>query len=372
MNPFIYDSIAQGDTFYDRTEETQQLVDTLVGGNNVVLFAPRRYGKTSLVFKAIDILQEHGIECVYFDLMPVYSLEAFVTLYLKNLAKHQTVIERFMQMVAQLKNIRPKLTIDEFGKPSFGVEFISPEVTIDMVEDVIDLPEKMAENGRRIVVIMDEFQEIQKFGKFNLEALLRSRIQRHKHTNYLFLGSKTHLMQDMFMAKNRPFYNSAKVMQLSTLPEKETVQFLIDRLSSNNIQIKPAVCKHIIACAENIPYYIQLLGAEIWQYLMPQGGQVTEQIVDECFIRVLNLKKDYYFELLDKLSVSQKKLLSAIAVSGKNIYSAQYIAANRLVGASSVQKSVVALMEMGILEREGETFFVGDPFLQYYILYYAL
>lgn len=372
MNPFIYDSIAQGDSFFDRTEETKQLVDTLSGGNNVVLFAPRRYGKTSLVFKAIDILQDNGIECVYFDLMPVYSLEAFVTLFLKNLSKHQTALERFMQLVAQLKNIRPKLTVDEFGKPSFGIEFITPNVTIDMVEDVIDLPNKMAENGRRIVVIMDEFQEIRKFDKFNLEALLRSRIQHHKFANYLFLGSKTHLMQDMFMAKNRPFYNSAKVIQLSSLPEKETVQFLTNRMTENGIQINPSECEYIISRAENIPYYIQLIAAEIWQFLMPKGGLVTRQIVDECFSHVLNLKKDYYFELFDKLSASQKKLLTSVAVSGKNIFSANYIATNHLVGASSVQKAALSLMENGILERKEDTFFIADPFFHYYIYHYTI
>lgn len=371
MNPFNYDSIAQGDNFYDRIEETQQLVDTLSGGNNVVLFAPRRYGKTSLVFKAMDILQQEGIDCVYFDLMPVYSLEAFVTLFLKSLAKHQTALERFMQMVAQLKNIRPKLTIDEFGKPSFGIEFVAPNVTIDMVEDVIDLPNKMAENGHRIVVVMDEFQEIRKFDKFNLEALLRSKIQQHQYANYLFLGSKTHIMQDMFMVKNRPFYNSAKVMQISTLPEKETIQFLTERLAQNNIQINQDTCQFIIARAENIPYYIQLIAAEVWQYLMPAGGLATEQIIDECFVRVLNLKKDYYFELFDKLSNTQKKLLISIAESGKNIYSSNYIVANRLVGASSVQKAVLTLMEMGILERTEDTYYIADPFFHYYVVHYT-
>ena len=84
MNPFNYISIAEGDNFYDRKEETKRIVDTLSGGNNIVLFAPRRYGKTSLVFRAMQQMEQNGISCVYLDLMPVYSLESFAELYLQD------------------------------------------------------------------------------------------------------------------------------------------------------------------------------------------------------------------------------------------------------------------------------------------------
>ncbi len=61
MNPFSYGTIVRGDAFFDRRKETDLLTSTLAGGNNVVLFAPRRYGKTSLVFRVMDRLEEQGI-----------------------------------------------------------------------------------------------------------------------------------------------------------------------------------------------------------------------------------------------------------------------------------------------------------------------
>ena len=371
MNPFNYISIAEGDNFYDRVEETQRIVHTLQGGNNIVLFAPRRYGKTSLVFRAMQKLEEQGISCVYFDLLPIYSLESFAELYIKALYQKQSSLERFIQMISSLKNIRPKMTFDEFGKPKFGIEFVEPKVTTATIADLLEIPEKMAQDGKRIVVVMDEFQEIRKLSKFGLEALIRSKIQMQHHANYLFLGSKTHIIQDMFMSKNRPFYNSAITLQLYPLPERETIEFLTSRFALSGICISEDLCRYLIMRVENIPYYIQLLSAEIWQYMMPDLKEVTKDIIDECFTRVVELKSDYYFERTDRLSALQKRLLIALTKSGTNIYSGEYINQNMLIGASSLQKAVAVLLDEGIIDRNGDTYTYCDPFFKCYITNYA-
>lgn len=371
MNPFNYISIAEGDSFYDRKEETKRIVDTLQGGNNVVLFAPRRYGKTSLVFRAMSQLEQSGISCVYFDLMPVYSLESFAELYLQALYRKQTSFERFIQMVSALKNIRPKMTFDDFGKPQFGIEFAETKVSPATIAQILELPEKMAKEGKRIVVVMDEFQEIRKLHKFGLEALMRSKIQLQHHANYLFLGSKTHIIQDMFLEKNRPFYNSASTLPISTLPERETIDFITSRFASSNIRISEDLCRYIIARVENIPYYIQLLCAEVWQYMMPELHEVSSDIIDKCFIRAVDLKSDYYFERTNRLSALQKRLLDALTRSGDNIYSAEFIKRNQLVGASSLQKAVAVLLDEGIIDKKGSTYSICNPFYKYYLINYA-
>ena len=368
VNPFNYISIAQGDNFYDRTEETERMVKTLSGGNNIVLLAPRRYGKTSLVFKVMEELEKQNIVCVYFDMMPVYSLESFVELFTQALYRKQTAKEKFMGMVSKLRNIRPKLTFDPVGNADFSIDIMEPRISSATVAEVLELPEKMSQDGRRVVVVFDEFQEIRRFDKFGLESLMRSKIQLQHAANYLFLGSKTHLMQDMFMAKNRPFYNSAMVMQLSVLPERDTCRFLQDKFAASDIVIEEMMCRYLISRADNIPYYIQLLAAEIWQYMTPDLHEVTKDIIDECFARVIELKHDYYFELFDRFSPAQKRLLQSIARSGDNIFSSEYIANNRLVGASSIQKSLSVLIESGLVERSDSSYFIGDPFFRRFLI----
>ena len=368
MNPFTYDSIASGDSFYDRKDETQRVVQTLLGGNNMVLFAPRRYGKTSLVYKAMEQLSALGVDCVYMDWMPVYSLESFAEQYLKALSKKQTIPEWIASHLSSITSLRPTVSFDTMGKPTFSVDFMEQKVTTATIADILDIPEQMANSGRRVVVVMDEFQEVMKLSKYNMEALLRSKIQLHKHANYLFLGSKTHLMQDMFMRHSRPFYQSASTMQLSLLPKQDTIQFLQEKFGRDGIGIRQEECLYIMQQVDNIPYYIQLLSAEVWQALMPNGKEVTRELIDTCCRQVIRLKQDYYYELFSRLAGTHKKVLLAIANQGKNIFSAEYICEHRLVAASTVQKAVRLLQDEGIVDKEQDTYFVADPFFRRYLL----
>ena len=373
MNPFSYGTIVRGDFFYDRKEEGERIVSTLTNGNNMVLFAPRRYGKTSLVFRVIEELEERGYTCVYMDFLPVYSIETFVSLYISAIEKKQNNLQRLVQIITNVvKSIRPKLTFDTSGNPEFGIDLTESNVSIQTLSEVLDLPEKLAQAGKKTIVIFDEFQEITKLNKFGFESLLRSKIQQQQQVNYLFLGSRTHLLNDMFNNKNRAFYNSASHMQLGPLPHDDTVAYLQEKFSQSGIGIELQVALYLIELSGDIPYYIQLLAAEIWQYIITSQSFVTRELVDTCAERIVELKKDYYFELFDHQSVMQKQLLKALLQSGDNIFSAPYTRRFRLSAASTTQKSVLTLMDSGIIDKTDSSYFISDPFFKRFIRNYAL
>ena len=189
MNPFSYGTIVRGDFFYNRDEENQRIVGILTNGNNVVLFAPRWYGKTSLVFRVIEQLEEQEYTCIYFDFLPVYSIETFVSLYISAIEKKQNNLQRLVQIITNVvKNIRPKLTFDSGGNPEFGIDISESSVSIQTLSEVLDLPEKLAQPGKKIIVIFDEFQEITKLNKFGFESLLRSKIQQQQERKLFVSG----------------------------------------------------------------------------------------------------------------------------------------------------------------------------------------
>lgn len=335
------------------------------------MFAPRRYGKTSLVFKVIEELETQDVQCIYFDFSPVFSIESFVTSYLDAIKKKQTNLQKFIQTFAGLiRNIRPKLTFDLSSNPEFGIELLEQSISVQTLSDVLDLPEKLSQNGKRIVVVFDEFQEITKFDKFNFESLLRSKIQQ-QNVNYLFLGSRTHLLNDMFNNKKRAFYNSASPIQLNTLPREETVMYLQRQFRSSDIALSRENALLLIEEAGDIPYYIQFLAAEIWQYVVNYVHDVNSEIIKICSKKIIELKQDYYFELFDRQSVLQKKIPKALVVSGENIFSKQYSQQFRLSTASSIQKALVVLMENGLVYKTQNTYFISDPFFKRYVQNYA-
>lgn len=372
MNPFSYGTIVKGEYFYDRREECDRIVSVLSGGNNLVLFAPRRYGKTSLVFRAIQELEKMDFVCVYFDFMPVFSRESFIEAYSRAILSAQANLQTAVKKVAGfIKGIKPKLVFDQLGHPEFSFDFTENRVSESTLEETLDLPERLATDKKRYIIVFDEFQEINKLNGENFENLLRSKIQQQEHVNYLFLGSRTHLINDMFNNKARAFYNSGISMQLRPLPESDTLNYLNERFSLSGISISQTSALHLIRQAGNIPYYIQLLAAEVWQYLVSEPREADNETIDICARNIVSLKSDYYFELYDRQSAYQKKLLKALIISGENIFSASYARQFRLSATSTTQKAIHGLLDNGLVEKADGTYFIADPFFKRFLSIYA-
>ncbi|GHT56678.1 ATPase [Spirochaetia bacterium] len=365
MNPFKYGTIVHGDDFFDRKEECSRIVETLMGGNNIVLYAPRRFGKTSLVFKVMDQLEKRNITCVYFDFMTVYSPESFVRLYAKALSAKQTSLDKFVKTFASvIKNIRPALSFNTEGEAEFSVDFANATVDETVVAQLLDMPETLGGKNKKVIVFFDEFQEAVKLHHINFENILRSKIQQQVNTSYLFLGSKTHILHELFDNKKRAFYHSASQISIGPLPEADTIKYLQKKLSASGITLDADTGQYLISVAGNIPHYIQLLASEVWQYLVDSKKPVTKKVVDYCVKRILALKGDYYMELFDRQSQSRKQLLQALTVSGKNVFSADYINTHRLGSVSTVQRAIKELVEEGIAEKLQDEYVLADPFFK--------
>ena len=371
MNPFSYGTIVKATNFYDRKTECERLVGTLSGGNNVVLYAPRRFGKTSLVFKAIEQLEALGFVCVYFDFMPVFSPESFVRLYTKALSEKQSNLNKFARVFTSItKSIRPVLTFGQDGTPEFSIDFANTEVDETVISQLLDIPEHLAGKNKRVIVFFDEFQEVEKLKNINFEALLRSKIQQQQKTSYLFFGSKTHLLKEMFNNKKKAFYNSASQMTIGPLPQKDTIEFLQTKFATSNISIDENTAKYLIAVASDIPHYIQLLASEIWQDAINNQLVIIDKMVDDSAKKVLAHKSDYYMELFDRQSQSRKQLLKALTVEGKSIFSSEYIKKHRLPATATLQRATKELINNGIIEKKSDEYFIADPFFKLFVVQY--
>ena len=368
MNPFSYGTIVKGKSFYDRKDECKRIVETLTGGNNMVLYAPRRFGKTSLVFKVIEELERKGFICIYFDFMPVFSPESFVRLYSKALAAKQANIHKFAQLLASIvRNINPVLGFGQDGLPELSLDFSRENIDETTVLQLLDVPEIIAGVNKRVIVFFDEFQEVEKLEKINFEALLRSKIQQQQKTNYLFLGSKTHLLKEMFNSKKRAFYNATSQMSIGGLPENDTIDYLQNNFANSNISLNKENALYIISITSNVPHYIQLLSSEIWQRMINTNEIITKEIIDDCAEYLIEFKSDYYMELFDRQSKSKKELLQSLTKNGENIFSLDYIKKNNLPSAATLQRAVTGLISDGIVERNDRKYFIADPFFKIFI-----
>lgn len=368
-NPFAFGVFVSGEQFYDRTEIRTDLMRYIRNRQNVLLYGPRRYGKSSLAADVAEELRREGRVCVWFDLMKVNSLEHFVVEYAKAAYAVASRVERNLQKVLDFfRALRPKVSVGTDGETSFGIEMEAGGAGPDTVEEVLSLPERLAGDGR-IVVFFDEFQEIGRLSSdLVLERIFRSVIQRQKKVDYVFLGSKTHTLRRMFTDAARPFYESAAVLCMSKPPEDESVAFLVSRFGSAGMVCPESVARAIMAAANNIPYYLQALGAEVFDRVKTQGErEVRPEDVAAAEEKLRRQKRDVFDARLEALTAGQRTLVTALAHETTREFSEDYRRRHGLGVYTTVTSAAKTLLDRGLLECEVGVYRVADPFFAAYL-----
>jgi hypothetical protein len=371
MNPFKYGTVVTGEYFYDRTEELKSIKNDIKSGNNLIIYAPRRYGKTSLIIKVLDELEKEGMNTIYIDFFKVHETRKFLELYsLKILEKKlfttEGIIKQFRKFV---KSIVPSVTFDDKGKTTFQVQIQNAQSSDTTFEEVINLPEKISGKDKWVVVF-DEFQEINKLNGESFEKQLRASIQFHKNVNYVFMGSKNHLLMNMFRDKSRAFYNIGKTVKIEKIPAAEMSVYLESRFKKSRIKITKETIEYILEITENIPYYVQYTASELWQNKITKKGEISREDVIKAVNRVIESQMDYYLEIYSNLTSNQKSLLIALSKAGGNIFSKEYMVSNNLSTVSSTQRSVQRLVESEIIEKHIGDYTFTDPFFKKFIQLY--
>ena len=371
-NPFKYGKEVSGDQFYDRNDVFQTLYRRLSdGATNVVMYAPRRYGKTSLVKKVLAKFASEGTKTIYFDLNKVESIEKFCEEYASAVCSVAGKAASLLDSVSTyLSHLHP--TFGFGGDLPVSVRFdYGLKMTAQSVGSVLDLAEKVASRNETgpLVVAFDEFQEIERLSPhLPLEGIFRSSIQAHQNVSYVFFGSKTHLLKRMFGDHSRPFYNSASVLQLDKPPVDESIDFVRARFAARSIGIDDSVVRRLVDESENIPHYLQQLGYFTFESVVAEGRDWVEPSDVEAAIEaIMSCGSDYFAERLSGFSPMQRQLISALAAEPVSEFVEDYRRRHGLGVSATVHAALRVIHEAGVVEREKGVYRVGDPFFARYV-----
>lgn len=368
--PFHFGTVVSGDLFYDREADARNLHDLVAGGQNVVLYAPRRYGKSSLVLKVAEDWKKDGFVCIYFDLMRVESLDEFLRAYADAALAAEGRTERGLRAIlAALASLRPRLTVGDDGKPSLELDFGRKGPTTKSLEEVLALPEALSSARRRIVVVFDEFQEIAALSRrVPAERIFRSAIQRQTRTRYVFLGSKTHLMRRMFNDRARPFYNAASTIVLGKPPEAESRAFLLARFREAGMPVPDIVADAIVRESGGVPYYVQAIALQTWLVARRRGAKrPAEADVAAALDELVEIHREVYEAVSASLGETARRLLSSLAKEPTARFDADYRARHFLPGATTIASALAKLVEAGYVEKDASGCRVSDPFHARYL-----
>jgi len=345
-NPFVTNGYAGEHYFCDRVEETRSLIDMLTNGNNVALISPRRLGKTDLIRHCFDQPQIKGNYYTFLvDIYATSSLQEFVNVLGRNVMDAlkpfgKKVLQRFIDVVTSL---RADISFDVFGQPSWGVSIGSidnPETSLDEIFRFLE------EVDRPCLVAIDEFQQIAAYSaNSNVEALLRTHIQRCHNANFIFAGSQRHLMDKMFTSPSRPFYQSVALMNLHPLELEVYQDFCVGLFAEGAKLLSPEVVKKVYHDFNGVTAYMQRL-MNVLYMRTPQGEVCSIDMIDDAITYNLDMAHDTYEALLRQMPEKQRNVFVAIAIEGEatNVTSGAFARKYHLQSASSVNSAVKGLL----------------------------
>lgn len=364
-NPFIVGKYLSDAYFCDRVEETAFLQKQIENGRDVALISPRRMGKSGLIqhfFNQATIKENYHV--FYIDIYATTSFSEFVYLMGKEIysqLKSQTTQwqEKFFQIV---KSLRMGFKLDNItGQPTFDLglgDIQAPQTTLDEIFEYIE------QADRPCIIAIDEFQQIGEYGEKNVEALLRTKIQQCHRSQFIFAGSKRHMMTNMFNSPSKPFYQSAISMGLAPIPVDRYTDFALRLFQQRGKELMPEVVHEVWQSYEGYTWFVQMMMNELFA-MTPEDGICRSDMIAEARQNVILAQESTYTDLLSNMPPKQKIVLQALAKEGNatNVTSSRFIKKYNLNSASSVQAAIKLLLKNDIITQNDNVYRVYDRFL---------
>lgn len=350
-NPFKFGTVVEEEFFTDRQEELQYICRVMDSENHLALISPRRFGKSSLVLKAVKQLKR-----------------PYIMLNMQSITSTKDLSNRILESVLKLypmKNL--KVLLRNFRiVPTISTNPLNDNIEVsfnpfskdnnDMIlEDVLQLVNEVSTEKKRVVLIFDEFQEIKEIEK-GLDKKLRGILQLQDKINCIFLGSQESMMEEIFNDKKSPFYHFGLIMQLKRIPKDEFFQFLNERFSKITAQSEN-ISHEILQVTHCHPYYTQQLAFQVWDAIQYQkiGNDVVNQAIGQL-VQMHDLDFERFWINLNKTDRNSLMLLA----QGKNPMM------QRDTSTSTSFSSLKRLTKNGYAIKT-DTYEIEDPFFQRWI-----
>ena len=362
-NPFLTAGYAGPDYFCDRVAETQKLLTAVQNDRNVTLIAPRRYGKTGLISNTFAQLPS-DYTGVYLDIYSIKNLAGLT----KALAGAvfgalDSRMERAMSVLATFfKSCRPTATPQSDGtvKFSFDITATNAEASLKEVFDYLKARE------RRVVIAIDEFQQVRTFPEEGVEALLRSYIQFIPWVRFIFAGSRRHLMSEMFVMPQGAFYQSTQIMNLDVIPCGSYLAFAKAFFNAEGWTLDGDVFRRLYERFDGVTWYLQAVLNKVWE---TRNSLLDDAQVERAVVELYEERALIYHDLLIAQNEASQELLVAIARNGivSEPTSAEFLVSNHLGGASTVRAALKDLVGKDMVYKTDSGWIVYDRLFAEYL-----
>ena len=367
-NPFRYGALALDDAFTNREAELAELLTDILNGQDVVVFAPRRYGKSSLVWRVSQQAIEQDVLVAHVNLMTTPTAERLAEKLAETI--HDDVASTLFRARERLRvfaglRITPVVTVDpNTGKLGFTFDAGRQPQDLDAtLERLLELPGQLAaERGRKVALVLDEFQEIVDVDP-DLPRLMRSVFELQPDVAHVYLGSKRHMLERIFNDENEPFWRSAKQMELGVIAPALFRGYIDAQFARTGRRVDSDIVERVLDATLGHPYATQELCYFLWGET-PEGGVAGGDEYEAALEKLLRAEHAHFGLVWEKAARAQRLVLQALAREPGRPLTGDYRRRHGLPGPSSVQRALEAVVKDELVTRDerGE-YRIAEPFL---------
>ena len=361
-NPFITIGYQGPEYFCDRETETKKILDYLENGWNITLSSPRRMGKTGLIHHVFRRLKELGEKkaCIYTDIYSTINLNDFVSLFSKSVfSSLGTPTAKLVKRLTTLfRSCRPFLTVDpNNGMPEIRLDF-APAQAEQALQEIFDFLKTIETD---CYIAIDEFQQVSEYPEKNVEALIRTHIQNLANVRFIFAGSKSHLIEEMFLTAKRPFYQSTRMVSLDVIPTQSYFEFAKHFFDEIRVSLPASEFENLYNMVDGHTWYVQSI---LNQLYMDRPKNIDGHSVMRALNAIVEENNYTYQRFFSMLTGNQRMMLRAVAKERivAQPTSSQFLTRYGLKAGSSVMRSINSLLENEYIYKDQRGIMVYDRF----------
>lgn len=370
-NPFYLKALDLEAPFCNRVKELEKLTRMAESKNDVVIYAPRRYGKTSLVRRVQKRLADEGAVTIFVDFNVVAAVND-VAIQLAEAVyqvthKNESLWKKAIRTLTSFRPIiRPTIDGESVGA-EITVEIAAGKTGMQLLEAIMqELHQFVSESERLVHIVFDEFQEIVTLPEAaKIEAVMRTWIQKYKASHF-FVGSRRRILQGMFNDEQRPFFRSALNFHLPPLPQPELAEFVVNLFARGGKDCPADCSKYLVRLTDGHPHYAMKWGFHIFEL---SNGSISIDDVYKGLGAMLLDDQVYFNSLIQSIPPQQRLLLRALAKEPMDkVMSKDYVRKHNLGSSSAIAHSLKQLEILDYIEHGDDKFWrVVDPMFRFWM-----
>lgn len=266
--------------------------------------------------------------------------------------------------VEMLGNLRPHLTFDELsGKPLVTIEPKTAKKTLHL-SDVFSIIQKQILPQFEVLIVLDEFQDIAPIPE--AQGLLRNSFQQLGKASIILMGSKQHMLADLFAKPQASLARFGEDLVFSPIPYEEFHEYMLERFKphgvSLSLQTATLLQDLLFRDAEAINIVCHSFVASHFQ------GRIKDHDIRVQIAHTISARGSRFETYLAQFSEKEQKVLSTLAqMHWIKHPSAKEVCNMADLTARGVQWAFRKFMDHSVIEKLAEGYRIQDPLLFYYL-----